>query len=78
MSSAREATNHQDAQSEAMSTSTISRAEDTQRMKELEDTFEERYMKVRFLLSFLVLLLFFGEGKVFHMFCYLLLIVFHS
>lgn len=30
-----------------MSTSTISRAEDTQRMKELEDTFEERYMKVR-------------------------------
>lgn len=33
-----------------MSTSTISRAEDTQRMKELEDTFEERYMKVKYLL----------------------------
>lgn len=48
LSSARESTNQaQDAQSEAMSTSTISRAEDTQRMKELEDTFEERYMKVR-------------------------------
>ncbi|XP_068244172.1 GRIP and coiled-coil domain-containing protein 2-like [Palaemon carinicauda] len=36
-----------DAQSEVMSTSTISRAEDSQRMKELEDTFEERYMKLK-------------------------------
>lgn len=36
-----------DGQSEIMSTSTISRAEDTQRMKELEDTFEERYMKLK-------------------------------
>ncbi|XP_066969678.1 GRIP and coiled-coil domain-containing protein 2-like isoform X4 [Macrobrachium rosenbergii] len=36
-----------DAQSEIMSTSTISRAEDSQRMKELEDTFEERYMKLK-------------------------------
>ncbi|XP_069938948.1 GRIP and coiled-coil domain-containing protein 2-like isoform X2 [Cherax quadricarinatus] len=36
-----------DCQSEVMSTSTISRAEDTQRMKELEDTFEERYMKLK-------------------------------
>ncbi|KAG7153296.1 GRIP and coiled-coil domain-containing protein 2-like [Homarus americanus] len=36
-----------DGQSEVMSTSTISRAEDTQRMKELEDTFEERYMKLK-------------------------------
>ncbi|CAL4209005.1 unnamed protein product, partial [Meganyctiphanes norvegica] len=35
----------QDNQSEMMSCSTISRAEDAQRMKELEDTFEERYMK---------------------------------
>ncbi|KAG0718652.1 hypothetical protein GWK47_052006 [Chionoecetes opilio] len=36
----------QDAQSEVLSTSTISRADDSQRMKELEDTFEERYMRV--------------------------------
>lgn len=36
-----------DTQSEALSTSTISRADDSQRMKELEDTFEERYMRVR-------------------------------
>ena len=36
----------QDAQSEILSTSTISRADDSQRMKELEDTFEERYMRV--------------------------------
>ena len=35
-----------DTQSEVMSTSTISRMEETQRMKELEDTFEERYMKL--------------------------------
>ena len=39
---------YHDGQSEVMSTSTISRAEDSQRMKELEDTFEERYMKVSF------------------------------
>lgn len=35
-----------DTQSEVLSTSTISRADDSQRMKELEDTFEERYMRV--------------------------------
>ncbi|RXG67132.1 GRIP and coiled-coil domain-containing protein 2 [Armadillidium vulgare] len=34
-----------DAQSEVMSTSTISKMEESHRMKELEDTFEERYMK---------------------------------
>lgn len=39
----------QDTQSEILSTSTISRAEDSQRMKELEDTFEERYMRVTLL-----------------------------
>nr|XP_045581790.1 GRIP and coiled-coil domain-containing protein 2-like isoform X2 [Procambarus clarkii] len=48
LSSSREnAGNGHDAQSEVMSTSTIGRAEDTQRMKELEDTFEERYMKLK-------------------------------
>lgn len=38
-----------DTHSETLSTSTISKLEDTQRMKELEDTFEERYMKVSIL-----------------------------
>lgn len=41
----------QDTQSEILSTSTISRADDSQRMKELEDTFEERYMRVNCHLS---------------------------
>ncbi|XP_076035452.1 GRIP and coiled-coil domain containing 185 kDa isoform X3 [Oratosquilla oratoria] len=36
-----------DTQSEVMSTSTISRMEDSQRMKDLDDTFEERFMKMK-------------------------------
>jgi len=31
-----------------MSSSTISRAEETARLKDLEETFEERYTKVRY------------------------------
>lgn len=42
-----------DGHSEVMSTSTISRADETQRMKEMEDTFEDRYMKVSTVFHFL-------------------------
>jgi hypothetical protein len=37
--------------SEAMSSSTISRAEESARLKDLEETFEERYTKVKCYIS---------------------------
>jgi hypothetical protein len=37
-----------DAPSEVMSSSTISRAEENARLKDLEETFEERYTKVKY------------------------------
>jgi hypothetical protein len=40
-----------DVPSEVMSSSTISRAEESARLKDLEETFEERYTKVRCYIS---------------------------
>ncbi|XP_053696915.1 GRIP and coiled-coil domain-containing protein 2-like [Sabethes cyaneus] len=43
----RERERNLDAQSDAMSTSTISRAEEVARMREIDDSFEEKYNKLR-------------------------------
>lgn len=40
-------TEHDDSRSEIMSTSTVSKAEDISRMKDVEDSFEERYSKLK-------------------------------
>jgi hypothetical protein len=40
-----------DVPSEVMSSSTISKAEESARMKDLEETFEERYTKVRYYIN---------------------------